>query len=540
MARFTQNASSNNDASALNYVQVAGTQQIISSAPNAIVDLDITTTGKPVQISVTGEGANASAGSWLRLNLFRDNVEIGNAIQLESSAASENVPFAINFIDDVDAGTYNYSARVTSITGGNWTFGEAAGPVINAVELTGFEGDRGPRGFAGDSAYEIAVANGFTGTQQEWLDSLGGSGNANIADFTFTYDSEETDSIINIHNHDMRIETTRDGGQDADIELNSADDIWINANDEISITAANDDIDITAVDSSVYITAGGYRDEDGEAWEFQPDGGLRFPDNTVQTTAYPGDGVVLPQDLGTADSPTFNKIILTSNNGQADNITIGDDAFIGDANIANHVAIIGNQDSTNGGIILGDGLTETLSSDGSNLSLTADNDIVLYPGSSYAYLGTPTIGGETRIATIGDISNATPDETSFTVNGGSLGTMPTFTGAPLFSGSYVKTGPLVHFQIQVDMDNITNFGTGQYYVDLPFDAKYGYQIKEGCLHDISTGNQYAIGGHVLAGENRLVLTYTNSNGQDEPFDHNSPITLTTADNFHVAGTYIAE
>jgi len=132
------------------------------------------------------------------------------------------------------------------------------------------------------------------------------------------------------------------------------------------------------------------------------------------------------------------------------------------------------------------------------------------------------------------------EETSFTVNGGTLGTQPTFDGAPLFSGSYVKNGPLVHFQIQVDMDNITNFGTGQYYVDLPFPAKYGYQVREGCLHDISTDRQYAIGGHVFAGQSRLNLFFTDTNGQDQEFDHNSPITLAVADNFHVSGTYIAE
>jgi hypothetical protein len=131
-------------------------------------------------------------------------------------------------------------------------------------------------------------------------------------------------------------------------------------------------------------------------------------------------------------------------------------------------------------------------------------------------------------------------ETSFTVNGGTTGTQPTFDGAPLFSGSYVKTGPMVHFQIQVDMDNITSFGTGQYYVDLPFDAKYGYQFKAGCLHDISTGRQYALGGHVYAGQSQLLLSYTDSNGQDADFDYNSPTTLSTADNFHISGTYIIE
>lgn len=164
MARFTQGGSSNNGGAELNYVQVVGTQQTISSAPNAIVDLNITTTGKPVQISVTGEGNNASAGSWVRVNLFRNNTAIGNAIQLESSSANENVPFAINFIDDVAAGTYNYSARVTLIAGGNWTFGEAAGPVINAVELTGFKGDRGLRGLTGNPGADGADALwNFTG-----------------------------------------------------------------------------------------------------------------------------------------------------------------------------------------------------------------------------------------------------------------------------------------------------------------------------------------------------------------------------------------
>lgn len=148
-----------------------------------------------------------------------------------------------------------------------------------------------------------------------------------------------------------------------------------------------------------------------------------------------------------------------------------------------------------------------------------------------------------QIATIGDIetsvNDALPDEESFVVNGGTLDVQPTFTGAPLFTGSYVKHGPMVFFQVQVDMDNITSFGTGQYFIDLPFTAKYGQQFKEGCLHDISSGKQYAIGGHVYAGESRMSLTFTNSAGQDDPFDYNSPVVLSTADNFHISGTFIS-
>ena len=178
-------------------------------------------------------------------------------------------------------------------------------------------------------------------------------------------------------------------------------------------------------------------------------------------------------------------------------------------------------------------------------------DIVTYNGGTYYRTLGPNTGYApgteywTTIAEPGadgnDGEDATPvTETSFTVNGGTLGDQPTFDGAPLFSGSYVKTGPMVHFQIQVDMDNILTFGTGQYYVDLPFPSKYGYQVRAGCLHDVSTGKQYAIGGHVYAGNSSLNLSFTNTNGQDEVFDFNSPVVLTSEDNFHVSGTYITD
>jgi hypothetical protein len=142
-----------------------------------------------------------------------------------------------------------------------------------------------------------------------------------------------------------------------------------------------------------------------------------------------------------------------------------------------------------------------------------------------------------------EASLALPHENTWVVQGGTEGTQPTFNGSPLFTGSYVKTGSLVHFQIQVDMDNITGFGTGQYYVDLPFPAKYGYKFREGCLHDVSASKDYEIGGHVFAGQSRLRLSSTDTqSGQvfDMPFVYNNPITLSTADNFHIAGTYIAD
>lgn len=67
---------------------------------------------------------------------------------------------------------------------------------------------------------------------------------ADIADFTFVYDAEETDSIMTVANHDMVIRTTRDDNQDADISINSADDVWITANDTIELTSATDEVRI--------------------------------------------------------------------------------------------------------------------------------------------------------------------------------------------------------------------------------------------------------------------------------------------------------
>lgn len=126
---------------------------------------------------------------------------------------------------------------------------------------------------------------------------------------------------------------------------------------------------------------------------------------------------------------------------------------------------------------------------------------------------------------------------TWTIEGGTDGTQPTFDGDPLFSGTYTTWESMVHFSIDVDMDNITNFGTGQYYVNLPFPSINNYLFSNGCLHDISTGDQYSILGHVLAGSSTLTLFSVASNGKEVPFTHNVPVNLSTTDNFHIAATY---
>lgn len=131
-----------------------------------------------------------------------------------------------------------------------------------------------------------------------------------------------------------------------------------------------------------------------------------------------------------------------------------------------------------------------------------------------------------------------PTEVIYSVEGGTTGTQPTFDGAPLFSASYIKAGALVHFRVNVLMTNITNFGTGQYYVTLPFNAKYDYYVRDGQIHDNSTNKDYSISGHCEAGSNVLVLTSTASNGTEVPFTSSVPFNLATVDDFHISGNYL--
>ena len=101
-------------------------------------------------------------------------------------------------------------------------------------------------------------------------------------------------------------------------------------------------------------------------------------------------------------------------------------------------------------------------------------------------------------------------------------------------------GQLIYFQINVEFDNISSFGTGQYYVSIPYNTQNGFMTRGGCLHDASTNKQYSIGGHVNPGSNLMYLSYVGSNGHDDEFDYNSPVTLTTEDSFHISGWYLKQ
>lgn len=116
-----------------------------------------------------------------------------------------------------------------------------------------------------------------------------------------------------------------------------------------------------------------------------------------------------------------------------------------------------------------------------------------------------------------------------------------FTGTPA-TGSYIKIGNLVTVQIDVLFTNVSNFGSGQYSLTLPFASKYHTDVYGGSIHDIVNQgiDHYSIKGHLVPSSTSMTIWNIGSSAKDEPFDNNSPINLTTADKFHMSFTYICE
>lgn len=116
-----------------------------------------------------------------------------------------------------------------------------------------------------------------------------------------------------------------------------------------------------------------------------------------------------------------------------------------------------------------------------------------------------------------------------------------FTGTPA-TGSYIKIGNFVMVQIDVLFTTVTNFGTGQYSLTLPFASKYHTDVYGGSIHDVTNQgvDHYSIKGHLLPSSLDISIWNLASSAKDEPFDHNSPFVLTTSDKFHMSFSYICE
>ena len=117
------------------------------------------------------------------------------------------------------------------------------------------------------------------------------------------------------------------------------------------------------------------------------------------------------------------------------------------------------------------------------------------------------------------------------------GTGLAYTGTPAV-GQYSRVGKMITFYILVTLTNVTNFGTGNYSLTLPSGLpSQMHAVVNGGLHDTSSNNHLNLLGDLEPASQTISLYYPTSNGVNDRFDHNSPLTLATADYFYISGTY---
>lgn len=123
--------------SSANYTQYTqGAISMITTGdfPKVVVSGSISTNGNPVLIVCSGDASPNPLGSG-EIQLYREDIAIGQPITFQGSSGGENSPYSISYVDPVNAGTYTYYLKVNSLTA-NSSFGESAGPNLILVELS--------------------------------------------------------------------------------------------------------------------------------------------------------------------------------------------------------------------------------------------------------------------------------------------------------------------------------------------------------------------------------------------------------------------
>lgn len=222
-------------------------------------------------------------------------------------------------------------------------------------------------------------------------------------------------------------------------------------------------------------------------------------------------------------------------------------------------------------LLQSNGMNLNLSSD-QEINLDSDDDVDLSATNRVRIYGDTNVfinssnGGEylgnsvdddfgNQIATVGNLnSTVSTDMVRFVPNFSATGLE--FTGYdetyPTYNSYYAKSGKMVSFVIEVDLSTVTNFGTGQYKLQLPFTPAVGFNHFTGWAWadpnvDPDTGTGHTIINADTAGiTDVLDLHYLKSAGganaaiREGLFLQGTPVTLSTISKIYVNGTYIAQ
>lgn len=98
-----------------------------------------------------------------------------------------------------------------------------------------------------------------------------------------------------------------------------------------------------------------------------------------------------------------------------------------------------------------------------------------------------------------------------------------------------RIGKMITFHATITCTNISNFGTGQIYFDIPVGIPTRSHNLEASGFLVDGGATYTIFGTLGATANKMYLWHPTSNGSSDIFDHNSPAVLDTTSVIDITG-----
>lgn len=147
-----------------------------------------------------------------------------------------------------------------------------------------------------------------------------------------------------------------------------------------------------------------------------------------------------------------------------------------------------------------------------------------------------TVQIDNRVAQLEKSTTGYGINTLYVPGGGTNGTQPVFNVADLH-GSFNRFGNMVHVQVNLAFTNVTSFGSGRYFITLPYPSRKDYVFSSGRLFDASQNKHYMLFGEVAAGQTSLWLSYLSSSGTLTDFTASSPKVLSNIDSFDFSATY---
>ena len=112
------------------------------------------------------------------------------------------------------------------------------------------------------------------------------------------------------------------------------------------------------------------------------------------------------------------------------------------------------------------------------------------------------------------------------------------------TGSYVKQGLIVHFRVNVNFANTTDFGANsQYQITLPFPVSATTTIRGGTLHNEATDARYHIAGitdidDASPDANTTMKLYYSGSTTDLAWKSSTPVSATAnTSHFDLSGAY---